>query len=462
MLDLSDIQGNILRGYASFPHACFMFFVIRSPQAGHEFLRRNLETITPGEWRTKPPSTLNVALTFEGLRALSLPAESLASFPADFQDGMKRRARALGDVGASAPQNWDEPWRTDRVHVLIMVYARTAAEMQARCQNLRAWIPQQVRELQPAQRTGLLRINGKLTRKEHFGFTDGLTNPDVEGVPDDGGPGRAKDVGNPDDRGVFRKVPIGEFILGYRGEGGEVAPMPVPTILGVNGSYLVLRKLEQDVPRFRSFLDSQAQIVGRTLASGLPRGISAQEFLSAKMFGRWPNGSPLARYPEKPGSDRGNDFGYADDPQGACCPMGAHVRRVNPRDSFFDSRLMSRHRLIRRGITYGTYLPPNGTPRAPRGIMFLAFNSGLDQFEFVQQKWVNHGDDFEQGNDVDPVAGSRTDRGRMTIPGDETTGRRPFLCTEIPQFVYTRGGDYFFMPSLTALRLLAAGQVKVA
>ena len=137
------------------------------------------------------------------------------------------------------------------------------------------------------------------------------------------------------------------------------------------------------------------------------------------------------------------------------------MRRTNPRDSLgFGGRTMSRRRLIRRGIPYGKYLEPGKQDGESRGIIFLAFNSGFDQFEFVQQIWVNFGDDFEQGNDIDPIAGSR-ESGRMMIPGDEATGRRPFICFDIPRFVTTKGGDYFFVPSLTGLRLLTSGQVEV-
>jgi deferrochelatase/peroxidase EfeB len=128
---------------------------------------------------------------------------------------------------------------------------------------------------------------------------------------------------------------------------------------------------------------------------------------------------------------------------------------------------MSRRRLIRRGIPYGKHLAPGKQDGESRGIVFLAFNSGFDQFEFVQQAWINFGDDFEQGNDTDPIAGRRQavggsrEGGRMMIPGDEATGRRPFICFDIPRFVTTKGGDYFFVPSLTGLRLLVSGQVEV-
>jgi len=303
----------------------------------------------------------------------------------------------------------------------------------------------------------------------------------VEGVPDDGGPG---DTGNPDERGNFRKIPVGEFILGYPSEGEELSPMPLPHIYTRNGTYLVVRKLEQHVVRFRDFLRRQAAalsaVPGVKLSSG-PR--AAEDFLAAKMFGRWPDGSSLDLYPMGGVGDKSNNFNYAGDPEGACCPLGAHVRRANPRASLgFGGNIVRRRRLIRRGIAYGEYLPEDvteGNGGARRGMMFLAFNANISQqFEFVQQQWINYGDDFKQGDDTDPIAGSRIGDGnmvkpghpyrrdqngvgRMVIQGDQRTAREPFLCFGIPRFVTTKGGDYFFAPSLTGIRLMADGKVCV-
>jgi Dyp-type peroxidase family len=463
MLDLSNIQGNILRGYASFPHAHFLYLSIRCADDARAFVQQLLdnESVTPAQWRAKPETTLNLALTFDGLRAFGLPEDSLATFPAEFQQGMRLRANALGDVGDSSPDHWEKPWRTGRVHILVMVYGTNPKTLEARCRTLRGQLPDGVKEMGSGQPAGRLQIDGETTRKEHFGFLDGLTNPDVEGVPGDDGPERPQDVGNPDGEGRFRKIPAGEFILGYPGEGGELAPMALPHLLTQDATYLVLRKLEQDVPKFRRYLEQQTESFARVLPGGLPAGATSQEFLAAKMMGRWADGSSLVKYPDGPGKDPSNAFAYADDPAGARCPLGAHVRRANPRDSLgFGGKTMSRRRLIRRGIPYGKYLAPGEQDGESRGILFLAFNSGFDQFEFVQQAWINFGDDFEQGNDTDPIAGSR-EEGSMMIPGDEATGRRPFICFDIPRFVTTRGGDYFLVPSMTGLRLLASGQVEV-
>lgn len=464
MLDLCNIQGNILRGYASFPHARFLYLGIRSADDGRALVQRLLDTdsITPAVWDAKPDTTLNLALTFDGLRALKVPEESLATFPAEFQDGMKARAKVLGDVGDSSPGQWDQPWTTCRVHILVMIYGKTANVLDARCRDFRQQLPPGVEELGPDQPAGLLCIGGQTTRTEHFGFVDGLSNPSVEGVRGEEKSRVREDVGNPDGKGRFRKIPLGEFILGHPGEGGELAPMPQPGLLAQDATYLVFRKLEQNVLAYRRYLGEQAASFTRALSRDLPAGVTAQEFLAAKMMGRWQDGSSLIRHPDKPGNDTGNTFAYANDPAGARCPLGAHVRRANPRDALgFGGRTMSRRRLIRRGITYGKYLAPGQQDEERRGIIFIAFNSGFDQFEFVQRVWMNFGDDFQQGNDTDPFAGSRKE-GRMMIPGDEETGRQPFICFDMPSFVETRGGDYFFVPSLTGLGLLASGRVQVS
>jgi len=462
-LALSDIQGNVLRGYPAFKFARFMFFRILSAEAGRRFLDRLSFLITPGEWGDRrPPAAFNIGLSFAGLEALELPYECLASFPVEFQQGMKARARALGDD----PGVWQPPWDVGRVHVVVMVYAANDGERQRNCDEVSRIVDDINRddggpriETLQHQDCQWLTVDGEPSRKEHFGFEDGISNPDVEGVPDNG---PAVDCGNPDDSGEFRKIPAGEFILGYPGEGGEVAPMPLPLLLGRNGTYLVIRKLEQHVRAFRTFLKKASRHLPHAL------GVDPADYLAAKMVGRWKNGSPLVLYPEgepKP-RDPNNTFKYAADLAGASCPLGAHIRRANPRDSLgFGGRLMSRHRLIRRGIAYGPYLPETGGDGADeptlRGIMFLAFNSGFDQFEFVQQAWIGSGDDFQQGDDMDPLVGSREER-QMMIPGDEATARPPFLCAGIPRFVTSRGGDYFFVPSLTGLRLMATGEVVVS
>jgi Dyp-type peroxidase family len=193
--------------------------------------------------------------------------------------------------------------------------------------------------------------------------------------------------------------------------------------------------------------------------------------LGAKFFGRWRSGAPLVLAPDKDdpalGADkeRRNDFCFEPtDSRGYACPFGAHMRRANPRDSIsldpVDESLKTanRHRFMRRGIPYGgrlfenevLNLKPDGKPR---GLHFIALATNIKrQFEFVQQQWVNNGQFNGMFNDKDPVIGNNDGTcqltlqrpvGRQTIPG-------------LPRFVTTRGGGYFFVPSITALRYLSS------
>jgi Dyp-type peroxidase family len=452
-LDLHDIQGNILRAYRQEKNGRFLFFCIRDAAAGRAFLGMLAPLVTGAEWKCRPEVTTNVALTHAGLRALELPADTLDSFPSDFSQGMRARARDLGDTGQSGPENWDEPWRSSRVHVLVSCYSAQEERLRRHCEDLIAKAPQGVAELPDRQKAARILQNGQAV--EHFGFADGFSNPAIEGMP----AGANKNLlGNPDGHGGFSDIPAGEFILGYPGIGREQRPLPKPTLLGVNGTYLVFRKLAQDVKAFRTYVDQQCAILN-TISPGHDR-----EFLAAKMVGRWRDGSSLILYPTKPARpDVTNKFDYNYDPDGALCPLGAHVRRTNPRSSLgVEGQLTMRRRIIRRSIAYGPFVPELETPdETPRGIVFLAYMSGIDrQFEFVQQQWINEGDDFQQGRDKDPLAGDNDCRGRMVVPGDGRAGRPPFLCTKLPRFVTVKGGDYFFAPGLTALSLLAEGRIQ--
>jgi deferrochelatase/peroxidase EfeB len=498
ILKLDDIQGNILRGYRSLHQARFMFFHTRSAVSGRRYIDALLPVVTTAKIGGEPGAATNIAFTFAGLRALGLPTSSLVSFPSAFQDGMKARAPLLGDSDESAPERWDAPWRSEPVHVMLMVYAASRMELEQSCRKVVQLAPDGVEELRPHQDAeAIFADGGGSLRIEHFGFAEGLSNPDLDNPPtearqcpvgnSDGAFSGKADTGFPkenatgiesralSDTGLcdfqvnlngkrsgraVRPVALGEFILGYPDEGGELGGMPVPHAFSRNGTYLVVRKLHQHVARFRAFIELQTTRLRRVVPGADPT------YLAAKMIGRWPDGTPLAQIGSGAVTGRmTNEFGYADDPEGALCPLGAHIRRANPRDSLgFDGRLVNRHRLIRRGITYGTSLPP-GSPddHVPRGLLFLAFNADIErQFEFILRQWINDGDKFRQGNDRDPIVGSHDSAGRMVIPGDEREGRPPFFCSGIPRFVATKGGDYFFSPSLTGLRLMASDWVHTA
>jgi deferrochelatase/peroxidase EfeB len=246
--------------------------------------------------------------------------------------------------------------------------------------------------------------------------------------------------------------------------------------LGINGSYLVYRKLQQDVGGFWQFMKRES-----VRATGA-EDAAYMVWLASRFVGRWPSGAPLILAPDADDPREGSrdDFYYGADADGLACPLGAHIRRANPRDLLkpypnAESLSMSAaHRLLRRARAFG---PPLFDPRslqAPtavasrkalleltddgqaRGIHFFCVNASIrSQFEFVQQTWCNNPRFGGLSDNKDPIVGDndRIDQppSRMTIPRAPIRARTEAL----PRFVKVRAGAYLFMPSLTALRFLA-------
>lgn len=414
-LDLADIQGDVLRGY-TYPSVSYIFLRIVDPERMRALMRRMLEQVSTAEpWESGPPPTaLHAAFTYAGLEALELPDELLATFPDEFREGMAARAERLGDRGPSAPANWEPGLGTGEAHVLVTLYGIDEERLQQAREALRGVGAAGAIKIVHEQRAAALPGT-----RDHFGFADGLAQPAIEGSGVAG-----------------RPVRTGEFLHGYEDEDGLLPAAPGAPF-DRNGTFAVYRKLHMDVAAFRRF-------VGETDYPGGP------ELLAAKLVGRWPDGTPLVKH-------RGiDDFSYADDPHGFACPLGAHIRRAHPRDSpgFFGGRLSRRHRLIRRGRSYGPPLPPGVTEDdgVDRGLVFVCFNASLwRQFETVQALWIDDGDPFGLGADKDFLVGEpHGTEGKMTIQGHP-----PFFLKPQPRFVTMRGGEYLFRPSMTGLRFLA-------
>jgi Dyp-type peroxidase family len=420
-----------VRGYR-LPAAGYLFLRIEDAVKARAFLSDAIaDVITAERWDVKPESGINVAFSFQGLRALG----------AEFRDGMASRAELLGDVGDSAPEHWEECFRTGDAHVLVMISARDGAALAERDRRIRELV---------ASRGGasvvVTQIGGALpTGREHFGYADGFSQPAIEGSRFEDHPG----AGAPAKNGEWRPIAAGEFILGYPDEQGAMPHAPQPDELGRNGSYVVYRKLRQDVAAFRRQLAAAAELY--------PGG---EELLAAKLVGRWRDGTPLDASPHREDPAlvadraRNNAFDYGRDPDGLRCPIGSHIRRMNPRLSMpFEGKLVNRHRLIRRGITYGEMLPEGAEDDgADRGVIFMTVQASLArQFEFVQAQWANTGNPFRLGDDQDPIIGPMdAELNKMTVPG-----RPPFFCGPLSRVVTTRGGEYYFAPGINGLRYLA-------
>jgi Dyp-type peroxidase family len=451
-LNAADIQGFAMRGF-TFPVARYVLMEIADAKSGQALLLRILDQVTTAErWDVKPDSTLNVAFTYAGLVRLGLPDATLLSFPVEFVQGMRARAPILEDTGPSAPDRWDPVWRESNVHAWVGIYGESPAILDRRCGILRKFLEETggARILYEQDAAALPDTNGGYTNKEHFGYSDGFGNPDFDGADRKSQPGQGKLTSD----GKWVPLATGEFLLGYPDEAGEIPVAPVPHLLARNGTFMVYRKLHQNVATFRRYLNDH----GDRYAGG-------KEKLAAKFVGRWRDGTPLVLSPDKedPALAHSTDFAFGADPNGTRCPIGAHMRRVNPRDAFgFDGALINRRRIMRRGLPYGTYSPPDhpGDDDGSHGVIFIVLNASINrQFEFVQQQWIQYGNDSRQGSDRDLLLGTHDGSGRFMIQGDTDPSNPPYLCTGLPSFVETRGGEYFFMPSLTALRLIATDGV---
>jgi Dyp-type peroxidase family len=459
-IDLADIQGDILSAYGNkYERASYMLVHIDQPPAGRAWLGSLLARVTNAErWKgtEKPPTTLNVALTYTGLRALGVPDGLLCGFSEEFREGMAARAQVLGDLGASAPARWETPLGSGTGHVLATIKALTTELLERELAGFRAGVERAAGvSIVHEQHTQLLR-----GAREHFGYADGFSQPAIKGVAKH----EAVADGVPEAHDKWRGLAPGEFILGYEDE-DQLMPSAPAEPLGRSGTYMIYRKLSQNVVLFRRTLSDAAPLYGHD-----------QEKLAAKVAGRWRNGTPLVLSPDgpipnfNPKDPKNNAFRYLDtDADGTSCPLGAHVRRTNPRDALGwkglnNSGLLSfRHRIIRRGMPYGPPLPDGATGAEPgadevdRGLVFVCFNASISrQFEGVQTQWVNDGNAFHLGHDKDFFLGDSSTTNKMTVQGDP-----PFMLSPQPSFVTTRGGEYLFVPGLAALRFLASDPVGV-
>lgn len=434
-LELSDIQHILLTRTPALTGR-YEFLTFDTPEGGRAWVSALLDKVQSAAdaHRTMDSSDrwVTLAFTWTGLRALGVPEESLATFPGAFREGMAARAEILGDTGAAAPQHWLGGLAGDDVHAIAILFSRTEEQNRTSIANHDALLARTdgVRSLSHLDLNATPPFN---FAHDHFGFRDRLSQPVMKGSGEDPTPGSGA------------ALEPGEFILGYPDEDGPVVDLPQPLALARNGSYMAYRRLEEHVGLFRDYLRDN---------SASP---DEEELLAAKFMGRWRSGAPLVLSPDKDdpelGADpmRNNDFNYKEmDPFGYACPLGSHARRLNPRDT---AHYMNRRRMIRRGATYGPALP-DGAPDdgVERGIAaFIICASLVRQFEFAQNVWINDRTFHELDNEHDPIAGTQDGTLDFTVP------KRPIRKVHkgIPAFTTLRGGAYFFLPGISALRYLA-------
>jgi deferrochelatase/peroxidase EfeB len=471
MFDLSDLQGNILRGYRK-PLVRYLILEVADRTAARRWLADSISgrdhgvpQITTGNWGVaKPDTCFNIGLTYEGLRALGTPGSSLEMFPNEFIEGMTARALKLGDVGPSAPETWPSPFNEPgRIHIIATIYADKAEQLDQ----------VQQRALDRNALTLLGTRDGYGFRDDyvHFGYRDNIMQPRFEGIHDSE---RYAD-GQP-------MAPLGTVLLGHPTNlEGLTWRVPQPAALGDNGTFNAFRVLKQDVAGFENYLDQAAsellehpQVdellppgaemkIGQVLAvEGLAvegRHGALREIVAANLCGRWRDGTPLALSADAPDPNVNQaDFDYAGESR---CPYGAHIRRCNPRGGQIVQRIANNsRRLVRRGMPYGpAYDRAQRDPDKPepeRGLLgnFIGASLGA-QFEAMSCDWLNLGlQDPRITGSNDPITGSndpKTSWFDLPLKSGGTIRLRG-----MPQFVSTRGGAYTFLPSLSAIRYLGS------
>jgi deferrochelatase/peroxidase EfeB len=491
--DFSDIQGLVRFGYSRLTEACFLLITIADPRAARAWLSK--APVANAVKADRPPQTvLQVAFTREGFEALGVPADIVGKFSPEFLSGMageEARSRRLGDVRASAPSRWQWGGPNKMPHLLLLLYA-TAGRLDDWMQAVKGESWDTAFRILDSLRTS------DDQGVEPFGFTDGISQPELDWNLTR----RASADTQPEYGNV---VALGEFVLGYPNEYAKYTDRPLldrqsdpsgqlpaaedapgKVDLGRNGTYLVLRHLQQSVRGFWQFLDRQAQARS-----------DERRKLAEAMVGRTMSGEPLVPSAGRPIEGVGPDptdvklnrFTYEADAAGARCPFGAHIRRANPRNADLPygttgwvSRLLRTlgfcrrgpyddlvastrfHRLLRRGRKYGAPPSPEralqpGPPDEDTGLYFISLNANIArQVEVVQNAWIM-GTKFDGlSGESDPLLGNREpvlgghDSSSFSLPQQDRARR---IISGLPQFVTVRGGAYFFLPGIRALRYLA-------
>ena len=473
MLELNQIQSNVLRGYRQGEAPKFvqyLFLRFASATAIRELLLALYPDITscakydvltgpaPGKRGARatpcPAPTLNIGLAYPAIDLLGLGGNARALDERDheatgaieaFKCGMRARATdILGDRGPSAPANWEPAYRED-IHAVISLSANEQDQLDALRERVNALLEAAGDQITLVCVEAGQHFNGDLAGKEHFGFHDGVAQPAVLGSELSSNPGD----GTPKRRRGWDPLQPGEFVLGQIDESGNVQ---FGSPLFKHGSFMVFRKLQQQVGRFRDYTKELGERCGTNA-----------EHIGAKIIGRWPSGAPLVLSPKrdnpKLGRDpeRNNDFRYADDKDGTRCPIGAHIRRNNPREDPSGPQVAQTklHRIIRRTTPYGDLLPP-GQPDdgKQRGTLFVVINADISrQFEFLQQQWIDgvlSSTHLTLPKDRDPLVGAQAPGAKFVIPSGSSS-KPPVIAWDLPSFVTTRGGAYFLLPSLDAL-----------
>jgi len=511
----NDMQGLITRGYRRLLYATYLMIKIEREdvEAAKLYFNDLIKCITTeGKIRREafdknqnvhgdPDEAVQIAFSAKGLEKLGVIDKVLKTFSREFLEGMSpcdsgpdgERATILGDCKKSKAENWHWGNSVKPVDCMLMLFAKNKKGLDDLILKVFTNLPMSVTVVYTADTLPLSEKESDKELKEHFGFRDGMSQPIIKGFSKSGNL----------DINESHLINAGEFILGHKNQYNNYSPGPYVAEndgspeyaalpdrrgnvknLGLNGTYLVFRQMEQHVEKFWNFLYNHSREDGLTKAE---KAVN----LAAKMVGRFPNGDPLVQTPGTCPFNKEllNNFGYAkSDKDGVQCPLGAHIRRTNPRDQVHAGRnekdsleMTKTHRLLRRGRIYGEPLDedfdinkmiansishnPNETNETEdenkpieikRGLHFICPVSDIArQFEFVQNVWANTPTFANLVNEVDPIISNRSVKGlpacdEFTVPKENVRNR----YKEVPEFTTVVGGEYFFMPNIRALKYI--------
>ncbi len=448
-VDLGRVQALVVKTYRR-PTSRHLMFHFGAGASGRAFLRELAQRVTmaDAELDTTLDPLLNVGITYPGLHALKMDPALLMTFDAVFKRGPRAVNMALGDVAGSRsdPASWWEgQFATEDVHCVVHLYAQSDDAAQDATQSVRDLARiNALTELIPRRDGTILQGRWYSRAKMHFGYTDGISQPDIR-WDDDTDPGTGQ-------------VDFRHFLLGYSTDEYPSAPASGPAAdLARDSTYGVFRWLYQDVAAFNLFLSTE----GPRLFPELPPA-DAEELLAAKMMGRWRDGTPLVLSPERPDPQlaASNDFGYAtQDPDGVRCPFSAHIRIVNPRDTPLDPIVVDGvPRTLRRGMPYGSPLQGTVDDGVDRGLVGVFLGADLRKQVYTLTSWMMRNDFspvYSANRRVqDPLFGNRAMPGTcadFTLPGQGGVS----TVKSLPDFVHTKGTAFMLYPGKTALTELS-------
>lgn len=548
LLDVNEIQGNILAGFNK-DHQVFLFLKMGRDAASILAVRAWLRAIAPqissvaevrlfnelfrslrGRLRRDPhglsATWVNIAFSAPALEALTSREEMNEFTDTFFLDGMASRAGDLSDPLDPAleghPNNWVVGGTQNEADILLIVASDSPVALAERVNQLKSTLTQTADPQSGVAIGSALHVTWEqegetlpppLTGHEHFGFKDGVSQPGVRGLvrldpaeyitPRLIDPERSPQTEQTVPEFARPGQPLvwpGQFVFGYKRQSTNNARVPPEGVMmscpswGRNGSYVVFRRLRQDVAAFRASMREQAALLSRETGF---EGMTAMR-LASLLVGRWPSGAPLMRSPDGDDAELGRDeyasnffqysekspppmplkpeVGYAgdkfntsrSDQSGVTCPFSAHVRKVNPRDTITEqgNRQDVLTRLVlRRGIPFGPVYPGDlddaadtaplaeGEISTQRGLLFVSYQTSIEnQFAFLQMRWANHPRDPNPEGGEDPIIGQTIENERRErYVQVRAANKNPITLTLPPDWVITTGGGFFFSPAISVI-----------